>query len=137
MSIRKTAVYLNIEQKWEVAKYCIEHKGIMQDKTGIFSIFRVVPSKLAIEVNECFSELGGVSGHHITDSVLVYNTIAKLTNNLPVVPLTSSVQEDMLTAEVELLKGELKKSQDELLKAAGIINNYKERFLQIRKLATS
>lgn len=133
---RKKALYLTIQQKYEVAKYCIEHKGVTQDQTGKFTVFRVIPSKLAIEVNDCLA-IDGITGHHVSDSIYFYNVVAELTNNLPTIPLTSSVQEDILTAEVQRLKMELATSQAELMKAAGIINNYKERFVQIRKLAAA
>ena len=125
------SIHLTDAQKWAVAKYCIENRGIIQDKDGKFTIYRVGQSQLAKEVSDALFK---INNNHIASSMSFYNIVCELTDNLPMIPAHESVQEEILKIEIEKLRNDLKLSQDELMKAAILIKNYKDRIAQILML---
>ena len=129
------------EQKWEIAKYCIQTRNVIIGPDGKFSNWRVTQTKSAEEVNTWNeAEIMGlpkVTAYSCKISLDFYNLVADLTNNLPVVPPQESVQEDMLKIEIEKLNNELRISQEELRKAATVIKGYQDILTQIKKFAVS
>lgn len=140
---------LTSQEKWTIAKYCIESKIVIQGKDGKFTHWRVKGKLAYDELNQWNKEenmgLPPVTDYRIKESVNFYNEIADLTNNLPAVPAVQETMEmDMLKVEISKLKAQveqqaetIKGMQSYAVKCDTVIANYKERFSQIRKLATT
>lgn len=126
------SIFLTEQQKWEVATYCIENRGVVQEPNGKFTVYRVGQTQLAKEVSE---NLFKVNNSHIVSSMQFYNTVCELTANLPVVPQQESMQEEMLRIEIIKLKTQIDNLNSDAAYSQKIINDYKERFAQITKLA--
>lgn len=137
--MRTKAIYLTEAQMWKVAKYCIENKGVSQGPDGKFTNFRVVKGQLA---KECSKDLFNVTPHGIDKSIIFYNTVCELTNNLAIVPPQESVEATMLKIEQEKLNKNietLEKAVSDLAATNKLltarISNYQERLSQVAKLA--
>ena len=138
------AIRLTPTQKWEVAKYCIEHKGVIIKYTDgqlnpIYE-FRVGQSLLAKEISE---RLFKINSTHLKDCMEFYLTVIILSDNLPVIPKEATVEEDMLKIELTKKEEIIKRLQDQIKELNNIcethkvtVANYKDRFIQIRKLGS-
>lgn len=137
--MRANAIHLSHAQRWAVAKFCIENKGVTQDSSGKFTIFRVSPSVLLKEwlaQEKTFA----ASLHSIKDSVNFYNTICELTNNLPVVPEPDEMNSELETEykkAIVLLESEKEKLQKTVADQNAIIANLLLNMQEIRKIAQS
>lgn len=135
--MRANAIHLTYAQRWQVAKYCIEHKGVTQGEDGKFTNFRVGQSTLVREFNESGADFV-VSIHSIKESMNFYNIVAELTNNLPEIPkqdennteIIASYEKAITTIETE--KNKLKKIIDD---QNVVIANLMMTIQEIRKIA--
>lgn len=137
---KKKSIYLTNPQKWEIAKYCIENKCISQRDNKAFTYWRVHPKVAAEEINNWIRDnqydIPNVNEYHTKNSVDFYNEICLMTNNLPEIPKQESVQEEMLKIEIQKLNGKIEKLQETAKDFAATMKVCKDRFDQIKKLAT-
>lgn len=145
---KRTKQSLTSQEKWTIAKYCIESKIVIQGKDGKFTHWRVKGKLAYDELNQWNEQeqigLPLITDYRIKESVNFYNEIADLTNNLPAVPAVQETMEmDILKVEIARLKTELELSTKESKQAHSTASrqsvenqNFRERFTQIRKLAT-
>lgn len=135
--MRANAIHLTYAQRWQVAKYCIEHKGVVQDQFGKFTIFRVGQSTLVREFNESGADFV-VTLHTLKESVTFYNIVAELTNNLPEIPSKDEMDSDLeaeykqAVAELQTSKGKLQKIIDD---QNVVIANLMMTIQEIRRIA--
>lgn len=115
---KRKQVYLSNAQKWEMAKWCIENKCVIQDihaykgKGPVFIPFTLWRVKKIQACKELNAEMGGVpdyTEHHLNISVQFYNEICELTQSHPNVPaIEDTVEMDILTAKVKRQENEIK-----------------------------
>lgn len=137
---KKRSIYLTNQQKWEIAKYCIENKCVRQNNGKLFNFWRVTPKVSAEEVNNWNDReqisFPTVNEYHIKSSVDFYNEVCLMTDNLPEVPKHESVQEEILKIEITKLNQRIEKLQQAALDFAATMKVCKDRFDQIKKLST-
>ena len=141
MSARSNPIRLTPTQKWEVAKYCIEHKGVLLTLAEPEKYkMRMFVGSLAREFSEANFK---IKPNHIKDSLNFYFTVCELTNNLPVIPKEATVEEDILKIDITKKELIIKDLQDQVKTLNDVcetyrvtVANYKERFTQIRKLGS-
>lgn len=107
MSERKKAIHLTNKQKWKVAKFMIENKGVkLVDKEDgdVTYIFRMKLIELAKEVS---IEVTPIRATHVKDCMDFYLEVCKMTNNLPQIP-----KEEGYLKEVEELKLVIKNMEE-------------------------
>lgn len=140
--MRANSIHLSESQMWDVAKYLIEHKGVVQDEHGDFLKFRVSKKTLGEEVSKEFNLI--IGAYQVEKCIKFHDIICKLVGQKPIVPPPQeSVQEDILKTENKKLKEEIRLlifENKKVIDAGNVLlttaNNYKERLNQIRKLGT-
>ena len=143
--MRKNAIHLNEAQMWQIAQYCIEHKGVVQGEDGKWNKFRVSRKLLAEEVSKNLfkSETFKLNDYQVGKSVNFFNTVCEITEKYVVSPpAQESVECDILKVEITKLKVEVERLHKEnetnvarYNKIMKDIYNYKETFSEISKLA--
>lgn len=134
-------IRLTDTQKWEVAKYCIEHKGVVEDPTKEKKYkFRIFQKELAEEIS---NKLFKINTNHLGVCMDFYITVCNLTENFPELPKevkVETVQDDTLKIRIEKLEGELsllqkKNSQLETEKQSLLVKlyNFKEKIETLAK----
>lgn len=133
---RATPKFLSVTQEWQVAKFCIESKGVVQDKNGEFNVYRVPVSTLMHEFNAQQGEEFKITAHHIKKSMETYHEICVVTQNLPKVPVvddSSLVLEETIKLKDDTIAS-LKASIEHQRK---IIEAYAKNMSDIRAIAST
>lgn len=117
MTMKRKQTYLSNKEKWDVAKWLIENKCVVQDVHAYkeaapafipFTLWRVKKITAITEINDAFGA-GLITQHHLDQSIAFYNEICELTGNHPnVPPIQDTVEMDMLTAQVKRLENDIK-----------------------------
>lgn len=110
---RKAKTYLSETDKWNIAKYCIEHKCVVLDKDGRFLRFRMAIRSICEELNPNWVGNSPLKEWAVKSSMEFYNTVLDLTGKMPDVPVQDTVQDDILKAE----NAKLSKRVEDLKKA--------------------
>lgn len=118
---KRKQLYLSNEEKWEIAKWCIENKCVIQDIHAYkeqgpafipFTLWRVRKNQAKTELNRLIksqNENKEYTEHHLNISVQFYNEICELTGSHPNVPaIEDTVEMDILTAKVKRQENEIK-----------------------------
>src|SRR5512138_1725059 len=93
MTTKKKQLFLSNKEKWEIAKWLIEGRYIIQDIHAYkdagpafipFSLWRMKKTQSAAEAKEAFG--AELSSHHLDVSINFYNEICELTGSHPNVP---------------------------------------------------
>lgn len=148
---KRKQVYLSNRQKWEIAKWCIENKCVIQDIHAYkeaspafipFTLWRVKKKQACLELNEYLplQENIEATDHHLTISVQFYNEVCELTGSHPNVPaIEDTVEKDMLVATNKRLENDLVKVTQEYQKLQSaynsIMKNYGAYFGILRQIA--
>lgn len=140
--MRANAIHLDESQMWDIVKYVVEHKGVVQDGAGDFLQFRVSKKLLAEEVSK---NLGiKINSYQIEKSVLWHAKICNLFGNKMISPpAQESVEEDRLKIENMKLQREnehmnlINEQNRVLINQLNLtLNNYRDVFNQINRLAS-
>lgn len=122
---KRKQTFLSNKQRWELAKYLIERRHIIQNidpKTMNkyeFVPFTIWIAKKTYLVKEIKHDLDiDVSPHHIDQAIAFYHEICELTKEYPKVPaIQDTVQMDMLTVENKRLKKDLTEITEQFSKS--------------------
>lgn len=140
--VRANAVYLNEEQMWDMVKYIIENRGVVQDENKDFLKFRVAKKTLADELSKIYSLK--IGAHQVEKMVNWHAKICNLFGNKPIAPPPQeSVEEDRLKIENAKLKSDINILQEQLHKYANtelsqreLLGIYKIKLTKIVGIAT-
>lgn len=135
--MRANAIHLSSAQRWQVAKFCIENRGVVQDQGGKFTIWRVSISTLVKEWNEEHADYFMVTTHALKQSVEFYNEICELTNNLPEVPKVENDEVLKLQEEIKLRDNTIAVLQSSLANTRTVVENLLGNMREIRQIASS
>ena len=146
-TMKKKQLFLSNKEKWEIAKWLIEGRFVVQDVHAYkdqgpafipFSLWRMKKTQSAVEAKEIFG--ADLSPHHLSSSIDFYNEICELTGSHPnVPPIEDTVEKDMLVAENKRLKKDQEEITNEYQKLQtaynAVMRQYGAYFSTLRKIA--
>ena len=114
--MKRKQTYLSNKEKWEVAKWAIENKCVVQDIHAYkdqgpafipFTLWRVRKNQASKEAGEALGS--NFTDYHMTSAINFYNEICELTGSHPNVPaIQDTVEMDMLKVANKRLENDVK-----------------------------